>query len=46
MLTISIPHAVTYFADADESDAPVSFKKQTWELVKKGISKAVSDYLK
>ena len=46
MLAISIPHAVTYFADADESDAPVSFKKQTWELVKKGISKAVSDYLK
>ncbi len=46
MLAISIPHAITYFADADESDAPVSFKNQTWELVKKGISKAVSDYLK
>ena len=46
MLAISIPHAITYFSDADESDAPVSFKKQTWELVKKGISRAVSDYLK
>jgi hypothetical protein len=46
MLAISIPHAITYFADADESDAPVSYKKQTWELVKKGISRAVSDYLK
>ena len=46
MLAISIPHAISYFNDADESDAPVSFKKQTWELVKKGISRAVSDYLK
>ena len=46
MLAISIPNALTYFAEADESDDPVSYKKQTWELVKKGISRAVSDYLK
>ena len=46
MLAISIPHAITYFVDAEESDSPVSYKKQTWELVKKGISRAVSDYLK
>lgn len=46
MLAISIPHAITYFADAEESDTPVSFKGQTWELVKKGISRAVSDYLR
>ena len=46
MLAISIPHAITYFIDAEESDDPVSYKKQTWELVKKGISRAVSDYLK
>ena len=46
MLAISIPHAITYFADADESDTPVSYKNQTWELVKEGISRAVSDYLK
>lgn len=46
MLAISIPHAITYFTDAEESDAPVSYKKQTWELVKKGISRAVSDYLR
>ena len=26
--------------------APVSFKNQTWESFKKGISKTVSDYLK
>jgi threonyl-tRNA synthetase len=43
---ISKADAITYFTDADESEAPVSYKKQTWELVKKGISKAVSDYLK
>ena len=46
MITISIPHAITYFVDADESETPVSYKKQTWELVKKGISRAVSDYLR
>jgi hypothetical protein len=46
MLAISIPHAITYFADADESDTPVSFKGQTWEKVKDGIKKAVSDYLR
>lgn len=46
MLAISIPHAVTYFADAEESETPVSFKGQTWEKIKKGISKTVSDYLR
>ena len=46
MLAISIPHAITYFADADESETPMSFKNQTWEEVKKGIRHAVSDYLK
>lgn len=46
MLAISIPNAITYFVDAEESETPVSFKNQTWESVKKDISKAVSDYLK
>ncbi len=46
MLAISIPHALTYFVDANESETPVCFKKQTWEKVKKEISKKVSDYLK
>ena len=46
MLAISIPHAITYFAEAEESETPVSFKNQTWEQIKKGISKAVSDYLR
>ncbi len=46
MLAISIPNAITYFAEADESETPVSFKKQTWEQIKKGISRKVSDYLR
>ena len=46
MLAISIPNAITYFIEANDSDTPVSFKKQTWEGVKKGISRIVSDYLR
>lgn len=45
-LMISIPYALTYFADADESEDPVSLKGQTWSSVKKFISQKVSDYLK
>jgi hypothetical protein len=46
MLAISIPHAITYFVDAEESEPPVSFKKQTWEMVKKGIQHSVSEFLR
>jgi Nucleotidyl transferase AbiEii toxin, Type IV TA system len=46
MLLISIPQAITYFADADESEEPVSLKGQTWETVKHTISQKVSDYLR
>ncbi len=46
MLAISIPHAITYFVDAEESETPVSFKNQTWESVKKGIQQVVRDYLR
>ena len=46
MLAISIPNAITYFTDADESETPVSFKKQTWESVKKDIRRVVSNYLR
>jgi predicted nucleotidyltransferase component of viral defense system len=46
MLAISIPHAITYFAEAEESETPVSFKNQTWNQIKKEISKAVSDFLR
>ena len=46
MLAISIPHAITYFVDAEESDPPESFKHQTWEGIKRSIQKTVSDYLR
>ena len=46
MLAISIPNAISYFIEADESDTPISFKGQTWEKVKNGIKKTVSDYLR
>ena len=46
MLAISIPNAITYFVDAEESEPPVSFKNQTWENIKKGIQQTVSNYLR
>jgi len=46
MLAISIPNAITYFTEAEESETPVSFKNQTWKKIKKEISKTVSDYLR
>ncbi len=45
MLLISIPQALTYFADAEESEDPISLKAQTWESVQKIIKQNVSDYL-
>ena len=45
MLAISIPNAITYFTDADDSETPVSFKNQTWEVIKKGIQQIVREYL-
>ena len=45
-LLITVPHAITYFADAEESEDPVSLKKQTWDGVKKFINAKVNDYLK
>ena len=45
-LLITVPQAITYFSDAEESEDPVSHKKQSWESVKKFISKKVSEYLK
>ena len=44
-LLISIPNAITYFADAEESPEPISLNGQTWEEVKKSIQKAVRDFL-
>lgn len=45
-IAISIPYAITYFVDAEDSEDPVSLKGQTWEGIKRSISQTVSDYLK
>ena len=45
-LLISIPYAITYFDEAEESEDPISLKDQTWESVKKIIQQKVNDYLK
>ncbi len=45
-IAISIPYAITYFADAEESEDPVSLKGQTWEGIKRSISQTVNAYLK
>lgn len=44
-LLITVPQAITYFADAEESEDPISLKKQTWEKVQAFIKKKVSEYL-
>ena len=46
MLLISIPQALSYFEEAEESIEPISLKNQTWKGVKQGIRSAVSDYLR
>ena len=38
--------AITYFLDADESENPMSLKKQTWAKVQQFIQAKVSAYLK
>jgi predicted nucleotidyltransferase component of viral defense system len=45
-LLISVPQAITYFEDAEESEEPVSLKNQTWESVKEFIQRKVSEFLK
>jgi predicted nucleotidyltransferase component of viral defense system len=45
-LMIGIPHALTYFDDAEESEDPISLKGQSWESVKKFIQQKVSAFLK
>lgn len=46
VLIISVPQAMIYFDEAEESEDPISLKGQTWKSVKKNIQKKVSDYLK
>lgn len=45
-LLITVPQALTYFADAEESEDPISLKNQTWENVKELINAKVREYLK
>lgn len=44
-LLITVPQAITYFADAEESEEPISMKNQTWDSVKEFISAKVRAYL-
>ncbi len=45
-LLITVPQAITYFADAEESEDPICLKKQTWVNVQEFIKLKVSEYLK
>ena len=45
-IPISIPRALTYFVDAEESEDPVSLISQTWEGVKDTIQSAVRDHVR
>ena len=45
-LLITVPQAITYFADAEESEDPISLKNQTWESVKGFINSKVREYLR
>jgi predicted nucleotidyltransferase component of viral defense system len=44
-LLITIPQAITYFEDAEESEAPISLKNQTWKSVKKHTQQKVRKFL-
>ncbi len=45
-LLITVPQAITYFADAEESEDPISLKAQTWQSVQEFINAKVREYLK
>lgn len=44
-LLISVPQAISYFADAEESEDPISLKGQSWDNIKAKIQQKISDYL-
>ena len=44
-MLISIPQAMIYFDDAENSEDPLSKKGQTWSIVKKHIRQKVNEYL-
>jgi hypothetical protein len=45
-LNITIPQAITYFEEADESEDPISLRNESWDEVKKGLQNVVNEYLK
>ncbi len=45
-LYITVPQAIIYFADADESEDPICLQNQSWGSVKEFISEKVSEYLR
>jgi nucleotidyltransferase AbiEii toxin of type IV toxin-antitoxin system len=45
MLMISIPNALTYFEDAENSEDPISLKGQTWAQIKKELQLKVREFL-
>jgi hypothetical protein len=44
-LMITVPQGISYFADAEESEDPISLKKQTWKSVQEIINGKVREYL-
>jgi predicted nucleotidyltransferase component of viral defense system len=46
MLLVSIPEALTYFEDAENSEDPITLRKQSWEDVKNKIRHHVNLFLK
>jgi len=44
-LLITVPQAITFFADAEDSEDPISLNKQTWKTVQEEINKKVREYL-
>jgi predicted nucleotidyltransferase component of viral defense system len=44
-LLITVPQALIYFADADESEDPISLNNQTWQSVRDFIQEKVRLYL-
>lgn len=45
-MLISIPNALTYFEDAENSPSPISLNQMDWSRVKALIKKRVSDFLR
>jgi len=45
MLLVSIPQALCYFDEAEESAAPICLKNHNWEEIKIKIQNEVRNYL-